>query len=645
VRMFAGAVRLDGGMPPLSFRAAVRGAPYCKDHQLRWVTADGLIAVVGPESGACPPAIVRRGSVTVVGVARVDNRAELLKLIRCADPAISDLELVGELALARRSAGVARILGDFAFVVWEADTRTLIAARDTFGVKQLYYASPSPGVVTFSSRAELLAQGDDYNIEYLAAWVSYCPPDPSSAVYPRVSALPPASVLRFDQGLPRVVSYWNAHEAQGLGVAPQSETEQIDAVRQLLIEAVRNCVTDGPSTWAHLSGGMDSSSVVSTAQWLASTGITQHGLAGTLSFVDPIGSAADEREYSDAVVARYGIRNELIPHQVDHTGILSDPPRFDQPAVCSYGVATRDLAAAATIKGAGGSVLLTGAGGDNLFLGTMFFFADWLAAGQITRAMREMARRSAIGRVSFWNLAYENAIVPLLPGGARRKLPWRSQVTVPSWVMPEMVRRYSLDKRVAIDSVYGGSRGSKYAFGQVAAVSAIPSIIGAGVLDDETDVRHPYLFRPLVELALRLPPESCVRPHQRKWVLREAMRGILPEAVRTRVGKGNGGGFSAWGLQHEASLVSQLTRDSVLAELGIVSEAKLRRAITTFGQDDSDVGAWAQGTLNVELWLRVRSGRWGSEIAVAQPNRNDQVSVFAGHSVNAIPDEQSRSFR
>ena len=642
--MFAGAVRLDGGPPPMSFRAAVRGAPYCRDHALHWVTTDGLIAAVGPEHGACPPAIVRCGPVTVVGMARVDNRAEVLELLGNVDPAMSDLALVGQVALRRGAAGVARLLGDFAFVVWEADTRTLIAARDTFGVKQLYYATPSAGVVTFSSRAELLAQGDDYNVEFLAAWVSYCAPDPASTVYPRVSALPAASVLRYVHGLPGVATYWSAREVQAQEVDLGSEADQVGAVRQLVIDAVRNCVTDGPRTWAHLSGGLDSSSVVSTAQWLASTGAIPRGLAGTISFIDPIETAADERRYSDAVVAQYGVRNELIPHQIDHSGVLCDPPRFDQPAVCSYGVAARDRAVVAVLREACGSALLTGVGGDNLFLGTMFFFADWLASGHVVRAVREMARRSAIGRVSFWSLAYQNAVAPLLPNRLRRRLKRVHGPATPSWISPAVVKRYGLDKRLATDSTYGGPRGSKYVFGQAAAVAAIPSIVGAGVLDEEADVRHPYLYRPLAEYALRLSPESCVRPHARKWVLREAMRGILPESVRTRIGKGNGGGFSAWGVQNERSLVAQLSRDSLLGQLGIIEERRLQAAIAGVIRDEGDVSAWVQGTLDVELWLRVRSGLWGSEIAVARPNTHDNL-FRARRDTNSIPDELSRSFR
>jgi asparagine synthase (glutamine-hydrolysing) len=613
--MFAGAIRLDGGPAPTSFRAAVRGAPYCKEQPLNWVTTDGLLAVVGPAHGASPPAIVRSGPVTVVGVARIDNRADMLAWLGDVDRSIGDLALAGQVALRRGVSGVARLLGDFAFVVWEADTRTLIAARDTFGVKQLYYATPSPGVVTFSSRAELLAQGDDYNMEYLAAWISSCAPGPTSTVFCRVSALPAATVAQFTNGIPRTTCYWNAHEVQARGGELGSETDQCEAVRALLIEAVRLRLTPGPHTWSHLSGGLDSSSVVSIAQWLAHENAVRHGLAGTVSFIDTIGTAADERTYSEAVASHYGVRNEKIQHQLDRREVFADPPRFDQPAACSYGVATRDLQVVSTVDNAGGSVLLTGIGGDNLFLGTMFFFADWVASGRVARAINEMAHRAAVGHVSFWEIAKQNAVMPLLPSPLRRLVMRHEDSRVPPWVNAKLVRRYGLQARTGYESIYGGAQRFKYAYGQAAAVTAVPSVLSDGIIGEKLDVRHPYLHRPLVELSLKLSPEMCVRPHARKWVLREAMRGILPEYVRTRVGKGDGVGLTLWSLDHDRSLVDMLCRDPILAQLGVVDVTRLRTAIAAANHGNAgerSANDRVLSTIDVELWLRVRSGRWGN---------------------------------
>jgi asparagine synthase (glutamine-hydrolysing) len=614
--MFAGAIRLDGGSAPTSFRAAVRGAPYCREQPLNWVTTDGLLAVVGPAHGACPPAIVRSGPVTVVGVARIDNRADMLAWLGDVDRSIGDLALAGQVALRRGVSGVAKLLGDFAFVVWEADTRTLIAARDTFGVKKLYYAMPSPGIVTFSSRAELIADGDDYNLEYLAARLASCPPDPAGTAFHRVYAVPAATVVRFDRWAPRVTGYWDAFEVQANGDQLGSERDQCDAVRELLIEGTQSRLSADPTTWSHLSGGLDSSSVVSVAQWLERAGTIPHGLAGTVSFIDSIGTAADEREYSDAVVAHYGVPNERIAHQLDRRDILVDPPRFDQPTSCSYGVASRELQVANTVERSGGSAILTGIGGDNLFLGTMFFFADWVAHRQLSRAIREMAHRAAVGHVSFWELAIKNAILPLLPSQVRRVLTRRQEGSVPRWLNGEMARRYDLQSRTGHELIYGGVRGSQYEYGQAAAVAAIPSILSDGVVGETLDIRHPYLHRPLVELALHLSPEMCVRPHARKWILREAMRGILPDYVRTRVGKGNGAGQTAWALDREQPLVDALFHDSMLAQLGVIDISQLRAAFAmahTGTAGGRSINQKVAAIIDVELWLRVRSGRWGQE--------------------------------
>jgi asparagine synthase (glutamine-hydrolysing) len=293
-----------------------------------------------------------------------------------------------------------------------------------------------------------------------------------------------------------------------------------------------------------------------------------------------------------------------------------DPPRFDQPSVTSYSIAARDRQVVQVVRAAGGSTLLTGIGGDNLFLGTMFFFADWVSEGHIVRAVREMAHRAALGRVSFWELAHRNAVLPLLPARIRRFVASHRDGVVPPWVTPAIATRFGLPARAGSETAYNGRHSSRYVRSQVAAINAISSIVGDAVAGEELDVRHPFLYRPLVELAVRLAPEMCVRPHARKWILREAMRGILPEYVRKRVGKGSGEGLASRSLQAEHELAAHLLRGSMLEELGIIDSNRLRAAAT--GADrgssrDGSVSARVQAALDVELWLRVRSGRWGPD--------------------------------
>jgi asparagine synthase (glutamine-hydrolysing) len=137
--------------------------------------------------------------------------------------------------------------------------------------------------------------------------------------------------------------------------------------------------------------------------------------------------------------------------------------------------------------------------------------------------------------------------------------------------------------------------------------------IPVGLLEDTLDVRHPYLYRPLVEFALGLPPEFCARPYARKWILREAMRGILPEAVRTRVGKGAVFGRLAWSLAAQRALLDPLTKDSILEDLGVIDGGKLRAAFMAAPHERDGrvkLHAAVQHTLAIEAWLQLRSGRW-----------------------------------
>jgi hypothetical protein len=260
----------------------------------------------------------------------------------------------------------------------------------------------------------------------------------------------------------------------------------------------------------------------------------------------------------------------------------------------------------------GASGLLTGAGGDILFGGTMFFFADWVVRGRLGAAAREMARRAATGRASFWELAYRNALLPLLPSRLRRHLlhEWGQ---VPAWVNRAVIRRFGLHERAVAAALYAGRIGSKYRDSIAAMVEMVPVGLTVDVIEENVDLRHPYYYRPLVEFALRLPHHLCVRPYSRKWVLREAMSGILPEVVRNRVGKGSYSGAVSWWLVRKKEVIEPLVRQSILGDLGVIDVGKLRAELDAAEHERDDrigTGGAVLATLSIEAWLQARSGRW-----------------------------------
>jgi asparagine synthase (glutamine-hydrolysing) len=155
---------------------------------------------------------------------------------------------------------------------------------------------------------------------------------------------------------------------------------------------------------------------------------------------------------------------------------------------------------------------------------------------------------------------------------------------------------------------------------------------------DDLEISHPFLYRPLVEFALHLAPQLCARPLARKWILREAMRGILPETVRTRVGKGGPNKDLQVLFAQPPESFALLAREPILADLGLVDARALRSAVDNIRpdrkRDNDSMPGELMRTLSVEAWLQVRSGRWPHGVIANQRDRpshpSTDVSVTKG---------------
>jgi asparagine synthase (glutamine-hydrolysing) len=609
MRFFLCCVRPSGAPVPETVRARYLTATCCRGLDLQQCEVDGLWTLIHSDEAGPGGSVVRWRSLVGVGSVRLDNREELVGWTGAVNPDVSDLDLVVRLLAQQGEQRIRDVLGDFAFVVWDTATRRLVAARDAFGVRPLYYAQ-QPDLIAFASRAELLASGEQYDLEYLAALAALAYTPRGHTVYAGVRALPDAAEAQLERGMLRVQQYWSPQAFEPRDVPVKRLQDACDEFRDLLLQAVRLRVSDGGTTWSMLSGGLDSSSVVSVAQHLARTGAMPHGLAGTITWLDTRDASADEWQYAEAVLRQYGVRNERV---VDLDFLHADedghgPPPIDQPQYL-YPFWARDRRMSEVVRRFGGRTLLTGHAGDQLVAGNMFFFADWIAEGYAWQATREMLRRATLGRVSFWDLAYRNAILPLLPRRLQHALV-REQRT-PSWIPKAVIKRYGLADQGFAARGYGGRAGHHYADYVALGFTATSAQLGGfSVLGETLELRHPYLFRPLVEHALQLPPEACVQPHARKWVLRQAMRDILPETVRTRVGKGALGAIVGLSLVRKRSEVMHRLRDSILAQLGCIDGRRFQAAVDVAHAHDLETTMSIAATFAIEMWLQVRSGQW-----------------------------------
>jgi asparagine synthase (glutamine-hydrolysing) len=262
------------------------------------------------------------------------------------------------------------------------------------------------------------------------------------------------------------------------------------------------------------------------------------------------------------------------------------------------------------LRDAGAQVLLSGFGGDHVLEGNIYFFADWVRAGAFGRAFGELARWAALGQSSFWKLAYTHALVPLMPTAVQSRLKVGSKPRIPAWVTRDS--RDGMEEhanRVRRARPVGGALpwyGRHSAF--------LVQCFSRGIPRTDPFItyerRYPFLYRPLVEFTLQLPPEMKIRPGERKVALREAMRGVLPERVRTRLGEGGIGSRMLWSLNHERRRIESMLRDPMLAQMGFVDAESLRKAYHTARTGTSQLTVPLFSTLALESWLLIESGRW-----------------------------------
>ncbi len=538
--------------------------------------------------------LVSRGrGYMAVGDVRLDNRAEMQSLVSGLEADASDLDVVAKAIDQHGAQIVPRVLGDFAFIFWDAHAQKIMAVRDAFGVKPLYYRR-SREYLLIASRLTPLVGDEELDRDYLADLLIGLPTPLPRTVWSGTMTVEPGSLLVQRGSVTAQSRYWDPSAFEPVSRA--SEADAIARFRDLFFTAVNQRLDhDGP-IWAQLSGGLDSSSVVCAAH---------HRLAGTITIVDSLGDG-DETPFSNAVLAQHPLRNEQIndywPWRDDAGG---GPPVTDEPSPL-FPFYAREQRTVDVVKHAGSRVMLSGLGSDHYLYGTLNYMADMVARGQMRSAMNEALGWAMATRRSFWATARYNAVLPLLDlSGVRRRKP-----PVPSWINARFAQAHAIGQRIAEAQFPSARWGRMYVTHTNTELRRIANWIQRGPFEDQLEVRYPFLHRPLVEFALSLPIHMKVRPGTHKWILREAMRGVLPESVRTRSTKGGMDARIFWTLHHEAPLINQLLHDPLLGQLGCINVDELRKMVDVARQGEYHHTVHLFSVLSLETWLRARFDAW-----------------------------------
>jgi len=566
------------------------------------------------------PMLDPSGQVAIVFNGEIYNYRELKADLEHADWRFrghSDTEVLLALYLVHGTDMLKRLNGIFAFAIWDGRRRSLFLARDGLGVKPLYFTRSSRGFAFASELKALLCLPDldrTVNANALRAYLTYlwcaAPDTPLLAV----SKLSPGAALEVQDG--RVVREWTHYEMPVDGaLAQDSPAQSIDAVRDAVRQAVRRQMVADVPVGAFLSGGLDSSAVAAFAQEAMPRGRLQ-----CFSIELDDADAAREGMTADLPYARKVARHlgvdlhtvrvghemaDAVPEMVYHL----DEPQAD-PAPLNALFISR-LAREQGIK-----VLLSGAGGDDIFSGyrrhralSLEQYWAWLPAGlrgPLAHAARTLPQGMPLSR----RLSKAFAYAHLAPDERLLRYFWwldrddaahllspalRSQLAATDAVQdtlarlpattPRLQRMLHLECRHFLadhNLNYTDKMG-----------------MAAGV-----EVRVPLLDVDLVALAARLPPALKQHGGEGKWIFKKAMEPLLPREVIYRPKTGFGAPLRAWLKGPLAGMLGDIVSVDTLKRRGWFDPVAVEalRTRDRLGQVDAAYPLFA--LLCIELWAR-----------------------------------------
>jgi asparagine synthase (glutamine-hydrolysing) len=527
----------------------------------------------------------------------------------------SDTEVLLRLYVDRGAAMLDALDGIFAFAIWDPRDGELLIARDALGVKPLYWSKTSRGVVFASeTKALLVAPGVSRELDLGAVEATlahlWCPAP--RTVLKDVCKLEPGGAMVVRAGEVKRMWRWFDAPVQR-GVLPG---DRVKALRDELEQAVTDQLVSDVPVGAFLSGGVDSSAVVALAARHAP------GLpCFTMRFQSGTTSAEgfdDDLPYARRVAAHVGAELIEVPVGADMAGELEAMLyQLDEPQADLAPLNVRRVAAAARERGI--KVLLSGAGGDDLFAGYRRHQAASLERvwGWMPRAARRGLRLAsdAFPADATWGRRVRKAFRDADLDGDDRiagYFAWIGESERRQLFAPEVVRRlaqapryeplrdavrrlppdiHPINRTIYLDTRYFlPDHNLNYTDKMAMAVGV--------------EVRVPLLARRLVELAAALPVHEKLHRGTGKWILREAVRPLLPPEILTRSKTGFGVPLRTWMHRELRDLVENILSPASLSRHRLFDPSSVQRLLADDRAGRVDAAYPLLAVVCMELWCK-----------------------------------------
>jgi asparagine synthase (glutamine-hydrolysing) len=506
------------------------------------------LSIVDPDGGGQPMAN-EDDSVWIAFNGEIYNHRELRPTLEERGHryrSSSDTETIIHLYEEFGTRGVEKLRGMFAYAIWDGRRRRLVIARDRLGIKPLYYVLKEDGALYFASEIKALVEGrairPELNYDALADYAANRYTSGEETLFRGVKRLLPGHTLTWRDGEIEVDRYWNLSFKKP--EEPLSEAQYVERFGELFRECVKSHLMADAPLGMFLSGGIDSSAIAAVMSRRAREPIKTFSVA----FAE---RDSNELEYARAVARVF---------KTDHHEIVVSPEQFfdrlpalvyqeDEPIAYPSSVPlyfVSDLAASHV------KVALTGEGSDELLAGynkyRVAIYNLLLGCGyeRLTPApLRGLVRRQ-IGK---------------LKGASRaRRLLERTFLFMPAEIKDVYFDNFAVfspsrQRRLFTAETYERMRDRdpyraplSYVE-QSEAETLLDKLLAADMktylhellmrqdqmsMATSLESRVPFLDHKLVEFAARMPDAMKLRGWTTKYVLRRAMRGLLPPQILKR---------------------------------------------------------------------------------------------------------------
>lgn len=570
------------------------------------------LSIIDLSFGGHQPMQTSDGRYTIVFNGEIYNYRELrqeLKSLGYVFTTDSDTEVLLFSWIHWRDACFRKLIGMFAFVVFDNNLKILTLVRDAFGIKPLFYCRDN-GSIMFTSEIPamlvMLRNSPKLNFQRVYDYLIYGVQDSGLETFLQgIYHVPPAHWLQVnlnEADIPKPQRWW---EPSILEESHLNFKQASEKLRSLFLDSINLHLRSDVSLGVALSGGIDSSAIACSVRYLE-----PHIDLHTFSYIATGKSFSEEywidivNEHIKSIAHKVRVGKTDFEADVNDLIIAQGEPFCTTSMYAQYRVFKE--ASASGVK-----VVLEGQGGDELLAGyhgyqgqrmrSLWERRNWLTMAQFARKWRQWPGREHLNP---WKALGGQLLPYFFRQFLERILDLKP---TPKWININQLDILGVGVSSPRFGPISGGKGRRVmeVLLQSMREGSLPSLLRYGdrnAMHFSIENRVPFLTLPLAEFVFSLPEHYLIAENgETKSLFRAAMRGIVPNELLTRRDKI---GFETPMGELASGLLLKFTKSKLLTECGLFDNELMQAALEQCQKNTKHFSAQIWRLLNLNLWIQ-----------------------------------------